>query len=175
MKMARIVVLALLTILLADGPAFAQERGGFTALVDLGVGVQHDTSIEETAVGLAGLNVGAGAFLTRNLALMFRLAATNVSYDFGPAGDYRQVSGIVGPALQYWVSDRFNVEAGAGFGFWSAGSDEDETGLGLLLGAGVTVFNRGRHNLQFGIQYVPAFTDPGAVHNVGFTLGYQFL
>jgi hypothetical protein len=45
----------------------------------------------------------------------------------------------------------------------------------LILGAGVTIFNRGKHNLQLGVQYSPAFTDPGTVHNMGFTFGYQFL
>ena len=78
-------------------------------------------------------------------------------------------------AVQYWLSNRFNIEAGAGVGFWNAGNDEEESGLGLILGAGITLFNRGKHNLQFGVQYAPAFTDPGTVHNLGFTFGYQFL
>ena len=34
-------------------------------------------------MGFAGLSGGAGAFLTRDLALMFRLSGTTVSYDFG--------------------------------------------------------------------------------------------
>lgn len=127
-------------------------------------------------MGLAGLNFGVGGFLTRDLPLMFRLSGTNVAYDFGPSGDYRQVSGVAGPAVQYWLSDRFNLEAGAGVGFWSSpDTDEANGALGIILGAGVTIFNRGRHNLQFCVQYAPAFTDPGTVHNVGVTFGYQFL
>ncbi len=152
----------------------AQERGGFTVLVDLGVGVQNDTTIDDTQVGLAGLNVGAGGFLTRDFALMFRLAGTTVSYDLGGFGYHTQLSGFAGPSLQYWLSDRFNLEAGAGVGFWSA-DNVDETGLGFLVGVGVAIFNRGKRSLQFGIQYVPAFTDPGTVHSIGFTFGYQFL
>ena len=171
----RIALLGSLGLILADGRAFAQDRGGFTALVDMGVGVQNDSSIEETEVGLAGVSFGVGGFLTRDLALLFRVAGTNVSYDFGAVGDYGQASGFAGPGLQYWLSDRFNLEAGAGVGFWNAGNDEEESGFGLLLGAGVTVFNRGKHNLQFGVQYTPAFTSPGTIHNVGFTFGYQFL
>jgi len=171
----RVFVLVALTTLLAGSRAFAQDRGGFTALVDFGVGVQNDTSIEETEVGLAGVSVGVGGFLTRDFALMFRLTGTNVSYDFGAAGDYRQVSGVAAPTVQYWLSDKLNIEAGAGWGFWLADTNEDQTGLGLILGAGVTIFNRGKHNLQFGVQYSPAFTDPGTIHNVGFTFAYQFL
>jgi Outer membrane protein beta-barrel domain len=174
-RILQLIVLVPLLTLLAGNRAFAQNRGGFTGLVDIGVGVQNDTSIEETAAGFAGLSGGVGAFLTRDFALMFRLTGTSVSYDFGAAGDYGQTSGVVGPTIQYWISDRFNIEAGAGWGFWRGHTDEDETGLGLILGAGVTIFNRGKHNLQFGVQYSPAFTDPGTIHNVGFTLGYQFL
>ena len=171
----RIGALVVLAVLVSGDGAFAQDRGGFTALVDAGVGVQNDSGIEETDTGLAGLSFGVGGFFNKDFALMFRLTGTNVSYDFGGAGDYRQTSGVMAPTVQYWLSDKVNVEAGAGWGFWSGDTDEDETGLGLILGTGVTLLNRGKHNLQFGVQYSPAFTDPGTVHSVGFTLGYQFL
>ena len=62
----------------------------------------------------------------------------------------------------------------AGFGYWRGDNDENSRGFGLILGAGYSLWNRGKHNLQFGAQYLPAFTDPGTVHNFGFTLGYQF-
>jgi hypothetical protein len=146
----------------------AAERGGFTLLVDLGVGIQKDDGVGDSAAGVAGLNVGVGAFLTKNLALMFRFSGTDVSYD-----RYSQVSGVVGPMVQYWLSDRINVRAGGGLGFWSS-DDQSDHGFGLILGAGVTVFNRGKHNLQVGFEYAPAFTD-GKVHNFGITFGYQLL
>ena len=165
-------LVCLLAVALSGARAFAQDRGGFTAMVDLGFGVQHDAAIEETGVGVAGVNVGVGGFLTDNLAVMFRLSGTSVVYDLG--ADYGQMSGVMGPALQFWLSDRFNVEAGGGIGYWRGDTDEDNQGLGLIFGAGVSIFNRGKHNLQVGVQYAPAFTDPGAVHNIGFTIGYQF-
>jgi hypothetical protein len=171
----RMCALWMFVALLTSGRASAQDRGGFTALVDIGAGVQHDAAIDETAAGTAGLGFGIGRFLTRDVGLLFRVAGTTVNYDLEAAGEYGQSSGFVGPSVQYWLSDRFNIEAGAGWGFWSAASDEDETGLGLILGAGVTLFNRGKHNLQLGVQYSPAFTDPATVHNIGLTFGYQFL
>src|SRR5688572_23184415 len=94
-RMAMVVRVALLivsTIFLAGSHAFAQERGGFTVLVDLGVGVQNDTTIDRTQAGLAGLNVGVGGFLTRDFALMFRIAGTTVSYDLGALGYHTQLS-----------------------------------------------------------------------------------
>jgi|SRR5688572_12024198 len=167
------VAICICAIAITGGRAFAQDRGGFTALVDFGLGVQNDSSIDETAVGLAGVNFGVGGFLTRDLALLFRLSGTNVTYDLA-GGDYGQASGVVGPALQFWLSDKFNVEAGAGVGFWRGDTDEDNQGFGFILGAGVSIFNRGKHNVQLGMQYAPAFTEPGTVHNFGFTFGYQF-
>ena len=151
----------------------SQNGEALRSLLNLGFGVQQDAFLEESANGLSGLNLGVGRFLTEDLALMFRFSGTNVSYDFGFLGDYNQVSGVAGPTLQYWVSDRFNLEGGLGVGFWNS-EGPDERGVGLILGAGVTLFNRGKHNLQLGFEYAPAFTE-GTVHNVGFAFGYQFL
>jgi len=143
-------------------------RGGFTILVNMGIGVQNDTYVEESAVGLAGANVGIGGFVTPKLAVLGRFSGTNVNYDrFG------QVSGVVGATLQYWATDRFIVEGGAGIGYWTAEGDS-ETGFGLIVGASGVVFHRGKHNLLVGVEYAPAFTDSGQVHNIGITFGYQF-
>ena len=169
----RAIAYAMVAIVLTGNQAFAQNRGGFTALVDLGVGVQRDTAIDETAVGLAGLGFGVGAFLNEDLAVMFRLTGTNVTYDLA-GGEYGQSSGVGGAAAQFWLSDKLNVEGGAGFGYWRGDNDESNRGFGLILGAGLSIWNRGKHNVQLGVQYLPAFTDPGMVHNFGFTLGYQF-
>jgi hypothetical protein len=170
--MLRRLAVCVIAFAIASERTFAQDRGGFTAIVDLGLGVQHDSAIAETGGGVAGLNFGVGGFLNQNLALMFRLSGTSVVYDLG--GEYGQISGVMGPALQFWLSDKFNVEAGGGIGYWRGDGDEDNQGLGLILGAGITIFNRGKHNLQLGVQYAPAFTEPGTVQNIGFTFGYQF-
>lgn len=164
---ALVRLMAIALIVLAPAVASAQpEREGFTLLVNLGSGFQRDTGIDESAVGLAGANLGLGGFLTPKLALMGRFSGTNVSYDF-----FNQVSGTVNASIQYWVSDYVAVEAGGGLGFWRSDFEED-TGPGLILGIDFTVFNRGKHNLQVGVEYAPAFTnDP--VHNIGITFGYQ--
>lgn len=162
-------VFALTSLLLAvtAGTASAQpDRGGFTFLVNMGVGVQSDSAVEETAVGLGGLNVGAGGFVTPRLAILGRVSGTFVSYDL-----FDQSSAVIGPTIQFWPNNRLSVEAGAGVGSWRA-EDVTERGLGLILGMGVSVFQRGKHNLAVGIEYAPVFTDD-PVHNFGFTFGYQ--
>jgi len=50
-----------------------------------------------------------------------------------------------------------------------------DRGIGLIVGLSYVLFNSGRHNLQVGIEYAPAFTEPEMVHNVGFVLGWQLL
>jgi Outer membrane protein beta-barrel domain len=172
-RLAQLFALSAIIVAATAGNAAAQtspDRGGFTLLVNLGVGIQNDTGIEESAVGLAGLNLGVGWFIKPNVAILGRFSGTNASYetDFG---DFRQVSGVLGPTLQYWASDKVYLEGGAGLGRWSA-DDESDSGFGLILGAGFTLWNRGKHNLQVGVEYAPVFTD-GAVHNFGFTFGYQ--
>ena len=177
-----IIALSLFAIVMTGGRALAQnapQRGGFTILLDLGAGVQRDGSSQESTVGLAGLNLGVGGFLTKDLALMFRLSGTSAQHDHvSPSGlptlRLSRVSGVGGTTLQYWVSDRFNVEGGGGWGHWTI-KGGNALAFGLIVGSGVTIFNRGKHNLQFGVHYAPAFTNPRTVHNIGFTVGYQFL
>ena len=153
----------------STAPQGAVERHGFTILVNLGVGIQHDESFGETAVGWGGANVGIGGFVNNKLAIMGRFSGTNVTYDFSG----QQTSGVMGGTVQYWLSDLFHIEAGGGLGFWNWDFDS-EVGTGLILGAGVTVFDRGHHNLQVGAEYAPVFTDSANIHNFCITFGYQF-
>lgn len=194
----RVGAACLIALVVAEGRAQAQaqapsqsQRGGFTVRVNFGVGIANlalvrdddpfverdDFSAPDVAVGCACESWAVGGFLTTDLALMFRIVGTTVFHDIS----YRdttwrddQFGGMGGLAAQYWISDRFNVEAGLGVGLvetpW-----ETYKGLGLILGTGMTIFNRGKHNLQIGIEYAPTFTDPRTVHNLGFTFGYQFL
>lgn len=173
---ARIYALAAAALLVsvtapasAQTPATTPQRSGFTLLVNLGYGYQNDEFLPEAKSGLAGLNLGIGGFLSSDLALWFRASGTNVSYD-----SFRQISGVGALAVQYWVTDRLNLEGGVGGGFWDD-EDTSETGLGVVVGAGLVIFNSGRHNIQLGVEYAPAFTEPETVHNVGITLGYQLL
>ena len=89
-----------------------------------------------------------------------------MAYDF-----FNQVSGTLTASLQYWASDYVAVEAGGGMGYWNSEGNND-SGFGLMLGVDFTVVNRGKHNLQVGVEHAPAFTrDPA--HNFGITFGYQ--
>jgi len=160
-----------------DAPRVARQattaRSGFTVLVNLGLGIQSDSGLESTAVGLAGVNFGVGVFLKNDLAILFRFSGTNVTHESDFFGTLSQVSGVFGGTVQFWPADRFAIEAGGGMGFWSA-EGERENSFGLILSGAGVVFRRGGHNLLVGGEYAPAFTESGTVHNLGITFGYQF-
>jgi hypothetical protein len=138
----------------------------------MGLGIQSDTGSAESAIGLSGLNVGLGGWATDKLAIVARIVGTNVPYDVGVLGEVRQVSGVAAPAIQFWPGGRGYLEAGVGLGFWDADGFASDSGVGLVLGAGFSILNRGKHNLVVGVAYVPVFTDT-AVHNFGINFGYQ--
>jgi hypothetical protein len=173
-RLSQVVALTAIIVAVTAGNAAAQtmpDRGGFTFFVNGGLGIQNDAALEETAVGISGINFGVGGFLTKDLAIVGRYSGTAVSHET-PVGDINQISGVFAPTLQYWASDKMYLEGGVGAGVWNAEGDSNQ-GLGLILGAGFTMWNRGKHNLQVGFEYAPAFTDPGTVHNFGITIGYQ--
>ena len=171
-RLGRFIALIVFISAAAAGAAFAQssDRGGFTFLVSLGAGIQSDAALEETKAGIAGINFGVGGFIKPNMAILGRLSGTSASYDTD-FGEISQTSGVFGPSLQYWMNDKVYVEGGVGVGFWNI-EDGNDQGLGVLLGAGYTVWNRGKHNLQVAVEYAPVLTDT-KVHNFGFTFGYQ--
>ena len=147
-------------------------RQGFTALVNFGVGVQRIGELDPS-FGFAGVNVGVGGFLTNDLAVLVRFSGTSVNRDLGSFDSVTLLSGVLGPTVQYWVSDRINIQGGVGPSFWEEGSSR-ETGLGLIVGMGAVVYSKRKHSLQVGVEYAPAFTDSATVHNLGVTFGYQF-
>lgn len=154
-----------------DNPT-GPNRKGFTLLLSAGLGFQSDDALEESTLGIGGLNAGIGGFLSPRLGLLFRVSGTTVNYDYDEF-DYTQTSGVGGIALQYWLSDRFNVEGGPAVGFWTSDLGDDE-GFGLLVAAGYSVFQSTKTSLQLGVEWAPAFTE-GNVQNLSFNLGFQLL
>jgi hypothetical protein len=153
----------------AQGPA---ANTGVTFAVEGGAGIGRDSALDDYGVGTGGLDLAVGGFVTPQLALLGQVSHLR----FGVSGrsngsDLGQVSGVAGPVLQYWPRDRLHIRAGAGLAFWKVG-DQSDYGLGLVVGAGVTVFRRGRHTLQAGVQIAPVFIEPQNAHSAVITFGY---
>ena len=164
-----LAILMLACLATAGSAQEAPDRSGFTMLLNVGVGFQRDEFFAVTETGVEGINLGLGAFVNEDMAIMFRTSGTTVSYDAGS-----QVSGVAGPVLQYWFNEKVNFEIGGGVGLWSFG-DADDTALGLIFGVGYSIWNNAGHSLYVGGEYAPAFTDPATVHNFGIVFGWQLL
>lgn len=180
--------IVLLSVCLTTGTAIAQtedatntrrgpNRAGFSLLLTMGVGLQNQEALNESTTGLGGLNLGIGGFISPDLAVMFRFSGTNVTFD--DVGPFQRrvdsVSGVGGPAIQYWVSDYVNVEGGLGLGIANTDPGTEESGFGVILGVGFSFFHRGKNSLQIGVEYAPVFIDAGNVHNVSIAFGWQLL
>jgi hypothetical protein len=153
-------------------PASAQTSGrGFTIFATAGFGIQSDSGFEETGTGIAGINLGAGWFLTDQIAVLFRISGTRVKFE--NLGDLSQSAGVIGGTVQYWLTDRVNVEGGAGIGFWRTEGADDQ-GFGIILAASGVVWRSGNHHVIVGGEFSRAFTDSANVNNFGITGGYLF-
>ena len=153
-----------------ESPSVGPDRSGFTLLLTLGLGLQSGEYVAQSYLyafmpeyasgsetGLGGLNLGIGGFVTPDLAVMFRISGTNVQYESTMPGhvDTDVVSGVGGVSVQYWINDTINLEGGFGYGIANAEPGTEETGYGLILGAGFSFFHRGKNSLQVGIEYAP--------------------
>ena len=174
MNRAALAFVTFVMLLFVTSPAFAQApaRSGFTVLANFGVGFQHDEAYEQTSTGLGGLNFGAGWFVTDKLAVLGRFSGTGATFD--AVGEVRQLSGVWGGTIQYWLNNWASVEAGAGLGVWSDDADDSDSGFGLIIGFNATVFQKGRHHVRAGVEWASVFTD-FKVQNVSATIGYQFV
>jgi hypothetical protein len=147
------ICLAIAVLAMSVVPTSAQgvERSGFLIGFSLGGGsVMPDCDGCETKSGPA-LDIHVGGMLNEKLALMFDGTGITWSID-DPSGDATGNSTVSAVAVQYWPAPKFWVKGGAGFG--SVGcSDKDicgdtESGLGLMVGAGVELIQKGKFTLD---------------------------
>jgi hypothetical protein len=159
------------SVTFGDATTQVQASGarGFTALVNIGVGFEHD-AFYGAGAGLAGLNFGIGGFVTPNVAILFRFSGTSVEFADTVVS---QTSGVIGATVQIWVTSRWAIEVGGGFGSWTDSDGLSDGSGGLILGVSTVVFERGSHHLTLGAEYAPVFTE-NMVHNIGVMFGYQF-
>lgn len=181
LRRIQVFVFSILAFILVDtNVVSAQEkkvppkREGFTLLLTLGLGYQTDPEAERDAIGLNGLNLGLGGFITEKVALFFRVSGTNVPIKQGRIED-TMISAVGVFDVQYWANNRFNFEGGIGYGVLDRANPEVEFGVGILLSAGYALSQKlGKHNFQIGVEYAPVFLEVRVVHNLGLNFGYQF-
>ena len=123
---------------LTEAPA-PPHREGFTVELDGGLGVTRATGLVEGNVlrpAVGGMDVGFGAFVTPELAMLFRFAAETF---WVPTVDNNRIAAhaFAGPAIQVWLNDRVFVGGGAGLGI-EGGQKQDGSDADSAIGLGVT-------------------------------------
>jgi len=188
----RLLLFALLCATVLARPASAQDRGGFTLLTTIGYGLQSSGEFVvndyisndsrsyggDTYSALAGMNFGIGGFVSKDTALMARFSGTAFTAKYLNSGRSEDetviTSGVVVLGVQHWRTERFNWEAGVGYGVYTT-EHIDEVGLGLMVGAAYSFYQHKKLSLQVGVEDALYTGHIQTVNNLGFCFGIQLL
>ena len=163
---------------LAQPPSPESLRRGMTFEAGVGIGWIHDSSdsVKPTWFG-GGVNVGAGRWVTDNLAVTGRMAGMTASIS-----DVRLLTGVIVLGVQHWATDHVWLGGGAGLGVFAFKNREDSDGtlgVGLDLRAGYTFDTTSANTLTVSVELTPSivFEDSGTASIAGIALvvGYQRL
>jgi len=153
------------------------DRSGFTANLSIGLGITNvapDEGDSETKVGLAGLNVDLGAYITPQLAILFRITGTQFSVDVGTDSE-EFVNAFAGVAGQYWVNEQLAIEGGAGVAIFGPNFASD---LNIDSKSGFAINARGTYRFSGGwqgsLELMPAFYNGFTVMSSSLLVGYQW-
>ena len=187
-------------------PAYIQPTGpvgpwathqGVTFEANLGLGFAHLTDDNSnmtlnTDGALAGVDLGVGGWLTRQLALTGRVAGVNIKYMGTENIEGNLVLAWIGPSLQYWPDPHFWVGGGVGFATYrlvgnsqcgTNGGDCGVNGFGFDLRAGYS-FGDTQLTFNVSVELNPSHlsdnstggtTNGGTGTAVAFLAGYQYL
>jgi hypothetical protein len=174
-------------LLVSHGVAEAQPvRSGFTIGLDAGLGVtavSADGYQPSAGVGLAGLDLQLGGFVSPRLAISARVSGTQ--FRSADDQDLTYFHGLLGVVGQYWVSSRFFVGGGAGLAVFGIGSSSADStgdgermpdsigGVGLEGRAGYEIWRGRKSALQIAVELIPATYDGGRVTSTALQLGWQ--
>ena len=168
--------------LAVDAQAQAQQKPtypkaeGFTFLLNVGPGQQFGNSFNSSSQIGQQISLGIGTYVKPNLAFFLKASmarSTQSRRILNSDQQFTQNSAFLGASAQYWISDRFYIEGGAGAGFLDENLAFTQTGFATLFGAGVTLFENKDTRINLGIENTLMFIDSRRVHNVGLSLGIQ--
>lgn len=161
-------------------PTTEQLRTGATVELNLGFGYVDSTEDgAERQNGIAGLSLGVGGWVSRNIALTARVAGVTFQESFG--NDDLQFSHFyLGPSAQFWIDN--HLWFGGGLGLSVAyvtgdGESDSTTGVGMDLRGGYT-FNEGSEStFNVSLEINPGWYEDadGTLYGVGLLVGYQHL
>jgi hypothetical protein len=165
-------------------PPPVSPHEGLTLEAGIGFGVIYVTErnhLLSSPGGVGGLDLGIGAWLSRNVALTVRLAGSSTSTNMGVV-----VASYLGPSLQIWATDSTWIGFGIGLTAFSIDSSRDEYdlalgGAGFDFRLGHTIYETGKHSLNGSLEITPGRVSDDAgfvaanVASVGLLFGWQYL
>jgi hypothetical protein len=172
-------------------PDAFRHHHGFTFEANLGIGfvrASGDGVSSNSDAALAGLDIGLGGWITRQLAVTIRIAGVDVS-NSGDTTDGTLINAFIGPAAQYWIDPHFWVGGGIGLATLrlvgssecndSSGTDPcGVNGWGFDLRAGYS-FGDSAHTFNVSGEITPSFYsqngDSVTATSFALLLGYQYL
>jgi hypothetical protein len=158
-------------------PAYRSYRSGLVVGFGLGIG---GISATDCAPGYCGVALAGefhlGGMLTPQLALMGDVSGNIRGID-NTDGDLSQSFWTI--AAQFWPLDNLWLKGGLGIAHVqvssaSAGVIDDETSLGLMLGAGIEVYRYANMVLDLQGRFGHGFYDAGGVNNFAFLVGLNW-
>lgn len=126
--------------------------------------------------GVAPLSISVGGFVSERVALLFRASGT--AY-FKYSANNAYANSFYGPAVQFWVNDRFMWSAGLGLGLHGesplTGTGGMDPGVAASLRAGYAFFVSDWHLMRVGLELVPGVFDGTRTLGAAATLDWQLL
>ncbi len=109
-----------------------------------------------------------GSMVSKRVALMLDGTGMSTSAD----GEVL-ASGVDTAAIQYWVTEKAWIKAGAGIGVMSDEGDT-ESGLGLMAAVGTELKQRGRYAMDLSARFATVGLDSGRVSQFSLQLGFNW-
>lgn len=140
---------------------------------------EGDVTETESFGGFAPLSVGIGGFLSKRVALEFRVAGTSYF-----EREENWVHAFAGPAIQVWPGDRVMLGAGVGAGTFGenpllsrrgALTSRAYSGVALSLRGGYAFLTNRDHALRCSLEFLPGFYDNRRVVGSALSLEWQLL
>lgn len=164
----------------APAPSAWTYHHGPTFEINFGFGrmFQPNEFVDGLHPAFGGPDVSLGGWLTRRLALTWRLAGTLTTYNNGTTAHV-----IVGPSLQLWFTESLWAGATVGRSFVRTTRSGPDDGWGFELRAGVTLNQGSASTINLSLDLTPGFHSRNDFYDMSeqnytglaLLLGYQYL
>lgn len=145
------------------------DRQGFTLELGLGIAWLSQPSSSYSEVGLYGLTVSLGGFVSPSLAIEARITGASI------LGGYDSVTFENAlAAVQFWPNDWLSIGAGIGVSMAQDSSYSSDLGFALdaRLGAAVARWSSGV--MRVAVEFVPAWPQGELVTMAALGVEYQY-